>query len=335
VPDRAGETLRLGLVGCGGIASFYHLPILRRTPGARVVAVADPAPAARARACRIAPDLEVEEDAAAVFARSDVDAVIVCADNTSHASLGLAAAAAGKHLYLEKPIALSTGDARRVLGAFEGADVTGAIGFNYRFHPLHERAHCLIREGAIGGVREVRAVFWEPVVPRRMPAWKRTRATGGGVLLDLASHTVDLVRWHLSAELAEVRAQIRSRRTEHDHAELRLRTADGVPVRIWCGFGGARADVFEVLGERGLLRVDRYRDRLWVLPPRRRLGDRPPVARVAARARRLLRPSPEPSFARALGAFVEHLAGQPRALPSFHDAVRSLEVVFAAERSAA
>ena len=330
-----GEMLRLGLIGCGGIASFYHLPILRRTPGARVVAVADPAPAAQLRARRPAADADIEDDPLAVLDRSDVDAVVVCADNASHAALGLAAAAAGKHLYLEKPIALSVGDAERVLRAFEDTDVTAAIGFNYRFHPLHERARALIREGAIGAVRGVRAVFWEPVVPRRMPAWKRARATGGGALIDLASHSVDLVRWHLASELTDVRARLASRRTEDDRAELHLRTSAGVPVNLWCGFGGARADVFEVMGERGTVRVDRYRHRLSVMPARVERVDSPPVARLAGRARRLLRPAPEPSFARALGAFVEHVGQRPRSLPDLHDAMRSLEIVLAAERAAA
>jgi predicted dehydrogenase len=329
------EILRLGLIGCGGIASFYHLPILCRTPGARVVAVADPSPSAQLRARRLASDVDIEDDPMAVLGRSDVDAVVVCAENTSHADLGLAAAAARKHLYLEKPIALSVGDARRVLSAFEAARVTAAIGFNYRFHPLHERARALIRDGGIGAVRGVRAVFWEPVVPRRMPAWKRARATGGGALLDLASHSVDLVRWHLEAELTDVRARIASRRTEHDRAELRLHTTTGVPVNLWCGFGGARADVFEVMGDRGTVRVDRYRHRLSMLPARAERVDEPPVARLAGRARRLLRPAPEPSFARALAAFVEHVTRSSRSLPSLQDALRSLEIVLAAERSAA
>ena len=74
----------------------------------------------------------------------------------------------------------------------------------------------MLREGCIGNVRAVQSTFCEPSTPEAMPAWKRNRATGGGVLLDLASHHIDLTRWFLSDEVVSATAWIGSAQTDQD-----------------------------------------------------------------------------------------------------------------------
>jgi predicted dehydrogenase len=323
----AGQ-IAIGVLGCGGIASYYHLPILLAHSAVRVVAVADPAPAARERASAAAPGAAIESDSAAVLERSDVDAVVVCAENARHAELARASAAAGKHLYLEKPLALTLDDGRAVVDAAEAAGVTAMIGFNLRFHPAHAQAHALLRQGVLGQPRAVRAVFHEPARRGRMPAWKRARRTGGGALLDLASHTVDLVRWHLSTDVTEATASLRSHATEHDSALVRLSLASGTEASLDCRIGTTRADVLEIEGTEATLRVDRYGGGVQVLP-----GPRP-LKPLAARVRgHLTRPAREPSFQAALDAWIARLRGEEAALPTLADGLRSLEVVLAAERS--
>jgi predicted dehydrogenase len=325
----AGSAIGIGLLGCGGIASYYHLPALVAHPRTRVVAVADPAPAARERAFSIAPGAAVEADPQAVLERPDIDAVVVCAENVCHADLACKAAEAGKHLYLEKPLALTVEDGRAAVDAVRAAVVSGTIGFNLRFHPLHQRAHALLREGGLGDVRRVRAIFHEPARRRRMPAWKRRRETGGGALLDLGSHTVDLLRWHLGEDIAHASATLASRRTEHDSAQLHITMASGVEADVDCRIGTARADVFEVQGTERTLRVDRYEGRLSIS------GGPRSLLPVAARARaKLSRPRREPSFELALGAWIDHLLGAETELPTLEDGLRSLEVVLAAEQDA-
>jgi myo-inositol 2-dehydrogenase/D-chiro-inositol 1-dehydrogenase len=324
-----GSEIAIGLLGCGGIASYYHLPILAAHPGVRIVAVADPAPAAHRRALAIAPGISVTADAGSVLERSDVDAVVICAENARHAELARAAAAARKHVYLEKPLALTVADGRAVVEAVRAAGVSGTIGFNLRFHPLHREAHALLEAGRVGEVRAARAIFHEPARRRHMPDWKRHRATGGGALLDLASHTVDLLRWHTGDQVAHAAATLASHATEHDSARLHVTLDSAVEADIDCRIGATRADVFEVEGSDGTMRVDRYGGTLTVNARRR------PLKPLAARVRgRLLRPGREPSFELALGAWVESLLGADHALPTLEDGLRSLETVLAGERAA-
>jgi predicted dehydrogenase len=173
-----------------------------------------------------------------------------------------------------------------------------------------------------------------------MPEWKRRRSTGGGVLLDLASHHVDLARWFLRDEVREVRARLSSETTEHDTAELLLAMRGGCTVQSFFSFRSARADWLEFLGEKGTLSVDRHTAslslqlarrfgygvrRTWLLPS-------PAVARW--KLARLLRPSYESSYRRALTAFVETLGGGPPRCATLEDGVANLVTILAAEESA-
>ncbi len=328
------------MLGCGTLACWAHLPILARLPGARLVAAADPDPAARARAERIA-SVSVHERAEDAFARADVDAVVITSATPSHAPLAVAAARAGKHVYVEKPLALDIAEARRVLDAVRQAHVIGAVGFNFRSHPLHRHAAALVRAGRLGTVRAVQTAFCEPVGADRMPEWKRTRDTGGGVLLDLASHHVDTLRWMLADEVASVaEARVASLGTDQDLARMTLAMRSGCDVQAYFSFRTGPADFLELIGDRGTLRLDRYRTRL-ELRVTRRLGYgmrtawvRPSGALASLALRRLARPAYEPSFRSSLAAFVDRLRGAPGPLATVEDGARSLAVILAAEQSA-
>ena len=218
--------IRVGVIGCGVIAYWTHLRELKRLPGAQLVAAADPDASARRRANRLA-GVPVHSETSELLARSDVDAVVISAPTQLHAELGIAAARAGKHFYLEKPAASNAADAERLAEAARRAGVSSALGFNRRFHPLWVQARKLIAAGAVGTIRAALSTFNEPLAADAMPAWQRERATGGGVLLDLASHHIDLLRWFLNDEVAEVEAGIFSRATEHDEAWMRVTTSGG------------------------------------------------------------------------------------------------------------
>jgi myo-inositol 2-dehydrogenase/D-chiro-inositol 1-dehydrogenase len=313
------------VLGCGTLACWAHLPILARLPGARLVAAADPDPAARARAERIA-SVSVHERAEDVFARADVDAVVITSATPSHAPLAVAAARAGKHVYVEKPLALDIAEARRVLDAVRQAHVIGAVGFNFRSHPLHRHAAALVRAGRLGTVRAVQTAFCEPVGADRMPEWKRTR---------------DTLRWMLADEVASVaEARVASLGTDQDLARMTLAMRSGCDVQAYFSFRTGPADFLELIGDRGTLRLDRYRTRL-ELRVTRRLGYgmrtawvRPSGALASLALRRLARPAYEPSFRSSLAAFVDRLRGNPGPLATVEDGARSLAVILAAERSA-
>lgn len=303
-------SVRLGLVGCGRIARMFHLPILHALPGASLVAVADPDPTARSLAADQAPGALAVADVEDLLERSAIDAVIVCAPTPAHADVAVTAFGAGCDVYVEKPLAAELADAQRIHAAWEASGRLGAIGFNFRFHPQVQEARRLVRDGRLGRIRAVRTVFSSP--PRDLPAWKLSRGTGGGAMLDLASHHLDLVRGLLAEEIAEVVATAVSVGHEQDTVQLQLRTISGIPVQITATQAAAQSDHVELLGDLATVRIDRMARRRLRLDPARAPQTPPERVRTAAHIVEEgvratidgLRPPSEPSFARCLEAFV-------------------------------
>jgi predicted dehydrogenase len=327
------------VLGCGTIAYWTHLRILKRLRGATLVAAADPDPQARARAERLVgvPIYARPED---LLARDDIDAVVICAPTGVHAGLVVATCAASRHVYVEKPIAATAEDARRMVEAAERARVSAVVGFNRRLHPVYQAARAIVAGGRLGRVHAVQTAFCEPAPPDGMQDWKRQRSTGGGVLLELASHHIDLLRWFLSDEVAVVEARVVSRSSEQDTATLRLGMRGGTETSSLFTFRAALADHLEFFGERGTLRVDRHRSTLdwrvgrWLGYGIRRRWVVPRPEDIAWRLYRFVRPSQDPSYRRSLAAFVAMLNGESPPLARLTDGVRALEVVLAAEQSA-
>lgn len=327
----AGD-VSIGLIGFGRIAQAIHAPLLQRIPGARLRAIADPDPAARGEADKRAPGATVFEHYGDLL-QSDVDAVVVCAPTQAHAACALAALNAGKHVYLEKPLADSIEDGRRIVAARERAGVVGMIGFNYRFSPVFADLRLALQRKRAGTIAFARSTFCTP--RRNGPGWRRGRA--GGVLLDLASHHIDLLCWLLDAKVSAVSAVAASRFTEHDTALVQLRMSNGVLASATFTSAGVDEDVIEVIGEAGRLRADRYSGRLAAAAVGAgfvsELAGAP--ARLIARAGRWLSRGSEPSYATALSHFVASIRSGSAVTPSLEDGQRSLRVVLAAEQSAA
>ena len=196
----------LGLIGCGSIARNVHLKVLRRLPGVRVAALADPDAQRLNAAQRLVPGAAGCADYRQLLDLPHVQAVVIAAPNAHHAEMTVAALDRRKHVYLEKPIATSLAGARQILAAAQQAGTVGMMGFNYRFNPLYQETRRLIRSGRLGELVSVRSVFATASHP--LPDWKQSRHSGGGVLLDLASHHVDLVRHFLGGEVRAVFATV-------------------------------------------------------------------------------------------------------------------------------
>jgi myo-inositol 2-dehydrogenase/D-chiro-inositol 1-dehydrogenase len=323
------QLVRVGAIGCGSIARAVHLPVLTRMTGVVITALADPDQASLAAAGRLAPNAARCRDADELLARDDVDAVLVTAPSGLHAELAVGVADAGRHLYLEKPLATSLADGERVVAAARAAGIVAAIGFNRRFHPAIRRARAVVRAGGIGRVSHVRTTFTDP--GQSLPAWKLARAEGGGALLDLASHHVDLLRFLLDAEVEDVAATVSSSRSEHDGATLRMGLSDGAEAQIEVGFRPPQEDVLELVGSLGSIRIDRHKGSVRRQP--RRLA--PTRELSLLRLRLTIRPSSDPSYAAALRAFVARVRGADVGLPTLEDGLASLAVILAAEEAAA
>lgn len=138
--------------------------------------------------------------------RDDVDVVSITAPNFLHHELGLAAARAGKHVWLEKPAGRTARETREIRDAVAAAGRQSAVGFNYRHAPAVQRARAMIAEGRLGRIEHVavRLLADYAADPAAALSWRFARdLAGSGVLGDLVSHGVDLVR-HLVGEITEV-----------------------------------------------------------------------------------------------------------------------------------
>ncbi len=326
---------RIGLIGAGRIAQHFHLPILARMTGARLVAVADPDAERLTAARQVAPRAQFFAGYRELLTQADVEAVVICAPPALHAETAIAAFEAGKHVYLEKPLATTLEDGRRVLEAWRQAGTTGMIGFNFRFHPLYRRAKALLDSGHYGSILGARSVFTSAA--RVLPPWKQARATGGGALLDLASHHVDLASYLLDQPVESVMAMLESRRSEDDTAALQLRLRSGAIAQILCAIGSADEHRFEIYAERGRIALDRTMTHVDLLESSLR-GFRLKRLQAGLRLldpRNLLRsPGVEPSFALALRAFVDATRTGQTPQPDLRDGYRSLALIVAAEEAA-
>jgi myo-inositol 2-dehydrogenase / D-chiro-inositol 1-dehydrogenase len=333
-------SVRLGVLGCGGIARAAHLRSLARIPGGRVVALADTVAANLDAARPLAPDARAMAEYGDVLAMPEVDAVIVALPPALHASAAIAALDQGKHVYVEKPLATSVDDAGRVLEAARRSGLIAMMGFNYRHNPLVQRARSAIGGGVVGTPVSVRTVFTTPA--RAIPAWKQQRESGGGALLDLAVHHVDLIRFLLGTEVAHVSADVLSTRSEHDTVTLQMGLTNGCLAQVLCSLGTIDDDRIEIHGSAGRLTIDRYRSlRVEVTPASASGMFGVAATRFAGEMRalpyalqKLRSPMHDPSFPAAISAFVHAVASRTPAAPSFDDGLRALAVVEAAEESA-
>jgi predicted dehydrogenase len=330
----------VGLAGCGLVASQVHLPLLLRRRDARVVALAEVDPARRAAAHRRVPYARVFETYDELVAHSDLDAVIVALPNAFHAQAALTALEAGKHVYVEKPLAIDLVAAQRVVAAWRTSGLVGMVGFNYRFSSLYQAARRKLAAGAIGRVVAVRSVF-STTPAMAAHAWKASRATGGGVLLDLGSHHLDLIPFVLGSRVSEVYGRGRTGTVEADTVSIDLRLESGVLVQCLFSWSSVEEDRLEVYGEQGKLTIDRAASvDATITAPRRRLGrltDLAAALRFATRpgyvVRKLRAPFAEPSYALALERFVAAARVGAPATPDFEDGYRCLLGVIAAEEA--
>ena len=130
--------------------------------------------------------------------RDDIDIIDITAPSNVHKEIAVAAAKNGKHIFCEKPLALTTDDARVMLEAAEKAGVKHQIGFNYRFAPAVVLAKKLIDEGKLGTIRHVRASYLQDFIidPDFPLVWRLQRdICGSGALGDLGAHFIDLARY--------------------------------------------------------------------------------------------------------------------------------------------
>ncbi|MGH7502665.1 MAG: Gfo/Idh/MocA family protein [Longimicrobiales bacterium] len=330
------DAVAIGVVGAGRIAERVHFNILSRLGGVRVVAVAEPSAARAAVIAKHFPSADSVPDARMLLARFAIDALVVCSPPVSHAETARMALEAGIHVYVEKPVAVTSEAARELVALAQASGCVAMAGFNYRRHPLLERLRLEVRSGRIGQPILMRSAF--AAAHSSAAEWQASPVTGGGALLELGSHHFDLARFLFDAEAVDVSARVWARHQEGDTATVEFRLASGVSGQSVFAIGATDEDRIDILGESGIARFDRMRGDLSFEAQRFAYGRRHALARefqtVGRSLHRVSKPLGEPSYQRSLAAFVDAVRTRKPARPDLRDGLRSLEWIEAAVRSA-
>lgn len=194
------DKIRIGLVGAGRIGKVHAETLVRRVPGAEVVAVTDVnRPAAEALAAELGIP-KVAADFDEILSDSSIQAVVICSATDTHAPFIIKAANAGKHIFCEKPIAADLGVIDEALAAVEKAGVKLMIGFNRRFDPNHARIKQAVDGGEIGTPHLMHIISRDPAPPPL--AYVKV---SGGMFFDMTIHDFDMARF-LLGDVVEVYA---------------------------------------------------------------------------------------------------------------------------------
>ncbi len=254
------EPLRIGIVGCGFAAQDRHLPAISRLSEVDCVALAD---VDRATLGKVADRWRVPRrylDAAQLARDPDVEAVAVCVPAAHHVDVALEALAYGRHVLVEKPVALSLEDADRLIERAGSSRAKVLVGFNLRWHRLVKEARDVLRSGALGQIQAVRAVFSDSTLSRSdLPDWRRRRALGGGGLLDKGVHHFDLVRYLLGEEIALVAGASSGGRADDEVVAVSGRTTSGVSLAMLILDSTTLSNELTIYGEQASLYLDCYR----------------------------------------------------------------------------
>jgi scyllo-inositol 2-dehydrogenase (NADP+) len=247
---------RVALVGYGLAGEFFHAPLVAATRGLRLVSVVTSSEERAERARAAHPDAVVLSDVDTLWQRAGGhDLVVVAAPNRAHVPVGLSALEAGLPVVVDKPLAATAEDGRRLAEAAEARSLMLAVFHNRRWDGDMLTVQRLLREGSLGDVLRFESRFerWRPEV--RAGTWRETagREEAGGVLYDLGAHLIDQALV-LFGDADQVYGEVDRRRPGaqvDDDAFVALTHVSGVRSHLWmsqvAAHGGPR---MRVLGSR-------------------------------------------------------------------------------------
>ncbi|MGI8715739.1 MAG: Gfo/Idh/MocA family oxidoreductase [Solirubrobacteraceae bacterium] len=248
--------LRMGVIGAGRMGAF-HVETLEKVDAVELAAIAEPDEAlARERIGR--RPMAWFADYRDMLSREDIDAVSICTPSNRHARVALDAIAAGKHVFVEKPIATMLQDGLRMGAAAREAGVKLMVGHIERFNPAVAKLADLIAEGRIGQVFRIHATRVGPLP---------TRILDAGVTIDLATHDLDIMQFVLNQDITSIYAE--GSRFQHpsqeDMISCLLRFGDGGPMGLldvnWLTPEKRRE--LTVIGEAGMLSASYLTQDVW------------------------------------------------------------------------
>ncbi len=327
-PER--EAVRVGIIGTGSISQVAHLPILAEREDVDVVAVSDldrakaGTLAERFDVPRVLTDKEVVQD-------DEIQAVVICTPNHIHESLAVAALEGGKHVLVERPLALTPEGVQRVLDAAQAAGRCVAVGMNHRFRPDVGALASLVAGGELGEIYAVRASYLTRKMPNVRSTWRQRRdQAGGGALMDLGVQILDLAFTLVGyPRIARVSAVLHGGDEVEEGANVLAVSDAGAAFSVevsWSLFAGEDRHYARVMGTDGS----------GSLPPleiHKQLGGRPMDVTPRQPTPRGGEDRYTNAYRRLLDQFVRSVAGECDLAPPIEQ-VHLMEVMQAAYRSA-
>jgi predicted dehydrogenase len=264
----AMKTVRWGMIGCGSVAEVKSGPGFYKAERSSLVAVTSTTPA-RARSFAERHKIgRVYDSAEALLGATDIDAVYIATPPAPHKSLTLQAARAGKHVYVEKPMAMRFAECQEMIDACAVVDRKLFVAFYRRAMPRFRQVKQWLDDGAIGPVRTVTIVQHQPpaaedLSPDTLPWRVRPEIAGGGKFLDMGVHVIDLLDFWFGpiVEVHGIASNQGGLYTAEDTVTATWRHEGGVQgCGSWCYVCGDNQDRVTIVGATGRIEMEVFSD---------------------------------------------------------------------------
>ena len=253
------SAIGVGVIGCGRVAQQRHLPIIHGMAETKLVGVFDVDPETRKKAAERYNLADVYENYRQLVASEQIDAIVVTTPTQFHAEVAVAALSAGKHVIIEKPLALSLDEVDQLEAAAAAAGRIVAVAMNSRWHRLARQAREIVRGGTLGRVGLLRSVFTDGFRHNEQPRpWMMRHDLAGSVLVEQAVHHFDLWQFLLDTEVESIYARMLEPMTRNERAAVTATMANGVIASAIFTEGLKDANELEIYGQDGRLRVSLY-----------------------------------------------------------------------------
>ena len=256
------RSIGFGILGSGNMARVYADALATQVEGGHLVAVAL---GSRAPAFAEEYGIEAVADSASLGARGDVDVIIIATPHSTHAALAIGAAEAGKHVYLEKPMAMDIGECDAIIKACRDNDVLLTVAKQTRHFQMSTKAKQLLDEGAIGELMIVRAMSPFTSFGLGLDHWI-THPGEGECFHDWGSHACDAFRWFTGSDAVRVYADYANFSgipAPMPTAAVQIRMASGVICQAFLsyelpepGLGTRSNNQYLLIGSRGMIEWD-------------------------------------------------------------------------------
>ena len=249
------KSINIGVIGAGKIGAFHARNISLFTE-ARVYAIADINKKASVNLAKQVTADKIYSAYMDLINNKDIDAVVITLPNYLHYKVSIAAIAAGKHVFCEKPLCLNVKEAEDIVKKVEKYKVKFTIGYNRRFDPSYEKAKKLINEGQIGKILMINS---NTLDPEPHSGWEANETLSGGILFTTCSHDFDLLYWLLESEVKKIYVKSAGNFGKNERVECLLyfkNAALGIVSAFEaCPYGH---DVkTEIIGDKAALRIEK------------------------------------------------------------------------------